>query len=176
MTSFSKSNKCIYVQPKASFPLPSSVREGRGSMPTAAPPSRLGEVAPAARAAPPPSSVLCARWASPRGSDGVDRSRGGGSRVAGSEPWAHFRPSPTWTVRSPGTCHRPFVPMPSCAPNGDTFHVGKSTRPRLRLWGLDPGGSRDVGPLNPVLFCFVFSFFFQASHSESWVGRAVGRM
>lgn len=116
--------------------------------------SRLGEVAPAARAAPPPSSVLCARWASPRGSDGVDRSRGGGSRVAGSEPSAHFRPSPTWTVRSPGTCHRPFVPMPSCAPNGDTFHVGKSTRPRLRLWGLDPGGSRDVGPLNPVLFCF----------------------
>lgn len=138
--------------------------------------SRLGEVAPAARAAPPPSSVLCARWASPRGSDGVDRSRGGGSRVAGSEPSAHFRPSPTWTVRSPGTCHRPFVPMPSCAPNGDTFHVGKSTRPRLRLWGLDQGGSRDVGPLNPVLFCFVFSFFFQASHSESWVGRAVGRM
>lgn len=116
--------------------------------------SRLGEVAPAARAAPPPSSVLCARWASPRGSDGVDRSRGGGSRVAGSEPSAHFRPSPTWTVRSPGTCHRPFVPMPSCAPNGDTFHIGKSTRPRLRLWGLDPGGSRDVGPLNPVLFCF----------------------
>lgn len=116
--------------------------------------SRLGEVAPAARAAPPPSSVLCARWASPRGSDGVDRSRGGGSRVAGSEPSAHVRPSPTWTVRSPGTCHRPFVPMPSCAPNGDTFHVGKSTRPRLRLWGLDPGGSRDVGPLNPVLFCF----------------------
>lgn len=116
--------------------------------------SRLGEVAPAARAAPPPSSVLCARWASPRGSDGVDRSRGGGSRVAGSEPSAHVCPSPTWTVRSPGTCHRPFVPMPSCAPNGDTFHVGKSTRPRLRLWGLDPGGSRDVGPLNPVLFCF----------------------
>lgn len=121
--------------------------------------SRLGEVAPAARAAPHPSSVLCARWASPRGSDGVDRSRGGGSRVAGSEPSAQFRPSPTWTVRSPGTCHRPFVPMPSCAPNGDTFHVGKSTRPRLRLWGLDPGGSRDVGPLNPVLFCFVFFIF-----------------
>lgn len=81
-------------------------------------------------------------------------SGGGGSRVAGSEPSAHVRPSPTWTVRSPGTCHRPFVPMPSCAPNGDTFHVGKSTRPRLRLWGLDPGGSHDVGPLNPVLFCF----------------------
>lgn len=39
MTSFFKSNKCIYVQPKASFPLPSSVRAGRGSMPTAAPPA-----------------------------------------------------------------------------------------------------------------------------------------
>lgn len=155
MTSFFKSNKCIYVQPKASFPLPSSVREGRGSMPTACaslPPGRSG---PGGSCGPTPVlRALRALGFASRERRSRQASGGGGSRVAGSEPSAHVRPSPTWTVRSPGTCHRPFVPMPSCTANGDTFHVGKSTRLRLRLWGLDPGGSRDVGPLNPVLFCF----------------------